>query len=443
MGQAFHPGRSGLSLMDVLQQNMPQLLLLLVLLGFSGFFSGTETAFFSLRPHQLRGARTPSLRLVAGLLRHPRELLVTILLGNMAVNVAYFSSSLFVTIDLGRSLGPGASVGAGVIFLGGVIVLGEVLPKGVASRLPLTWARVAAFPLLLAYGAALPIRWGMGRILGPVSDLLGRFFPATADVTTDELRMMVELSEAGGILHQGENELMQRVLGLREMRVKEVMVPRVDIRAFDLARGREAFLEGFAKKRDSTVPVYRGSIDEIDAVLRARDVCFSDERDLTKLVRKVSFIPETKTVESLLREFRKEKKKVAIVVDEYGGTEGMVTLEDILEAVVGEIEDEYDRGEELVRKVGEGAYLLAGRLSIREWSQIFRTDLPAEGVDTLGGFIVFSLGRLPREGDRVRHGNLQFTVRRVLGRRVQQILVETVGGDPAGKAETEGGEESP
>jgi CBS domain containing-hemolysin-like protein len=235
---------------------------------------------------------------------------------------------------------------------------------------------------------------------------------------------------------------MQRVLGLREMRVKEVMVPRVDIRAFDLSEGRERFLETFVRKRDSTVPVYRGSIDEIDAVLRAKDVYFSKERDLSKLARKVTFVPETKTVESLLREFRNEKRSVAIVVDEYGGTEGMVTLEDILEAIVGEIEDEYDRGEEPVRKVGEDAYLLAGGLSIREWSQTFGMDLPAEGADTLGGYIVFSLGRLPVEGDVVRYRNLEFTVKRVVGRRVQRILARATG-PGAGRIEGAAEERTP
>lgn len=415
-------------------ESLPQLLVLASLLALSGFFSGSETALFSLRSHELRGVRAPSLRLAATLLRQPRELLVTILLGNMAANVAYFSGSVFVTVDLGRALGRWAAVVGGLGFLLGVIVFGEVVPKGVASRAPRAWARVAAYPLTLFFSIALPIRWGMRQILRPVSDWLSRVHPPEADLTADELKMLVEISEAEGLLDERENDLMQRVLGLREMRVKDVMVPRVDIRAFDLDRGRAPFVAEFVRRRDSKIPVYRGSIDEVEGVLLAKDVYFRPEKDLADLVRKVPFVPETKTVESLLRQFRKEGQSVAIVLDEYGGTEGMVTLEDILEAIVGEIEDEYDRGEDPVRQVGKDAYLLAGGLSIREWEQIFGVDLPAEGVGTLGGFIVFSLGRLPKKGDVVRYRNLSFTVRRVAGRRVQRILVEVTGPEGTGTA---------
>ena len=410
--------------MDTFREILPQIPFLLGLLAVSAFFSGSETAFFLLRPHQLRG---PSLRLAAALIRQPRQLLVTILLGNMAVNVAYFSNSLFVTLDVHRSAGPGAAVAVGAIFLIAVIILGEVVPKGIASRIPLAWAQVAVLPLTIAYSVAAPVRWGMGLFLGPVSRWIARVYPPDAGVTTDELRMLVELSESEGILDERENELMQRVLGLREMRVRDVMVPRDDIHSFDLSKGRQRFLEMFARMKDSRVPVYRGDIDEIDGILRARDVYFSDEKDLSKLVQKVPFIPETKTLESLLRDFRKERQTVAIVVDEYGGTEGMITLEDILEAIVGELEDEYDKGEDPVRKVGENAYLLAGNLSVREWKHIFGVDLRAERVGTLGGFVVFRLGRLPREGDTVQYGNLTFTVKRMSGRRIQTILVETSG----------------
>jgi putative hemolysin len=407
-------------------EHLPQIILLLALLGVSGFFSGSETALFSLRTHQIRSSRSASLRLAGTLLRQPRDLLITILLGNMFVNVAFFSVSVGLALHLGRTRGQGAAAGASIFFLLTLILLGEVIPKGVAARAPRGWARLCAYPLTILFGLSRPVHWLLGRFLGPVSDWISRLTPPDAGLTTEELRMMVELSETAGVLHERENYIMQRVVELREMRVKEVMVPRVDMRAFDLSRGREAFLADFKRHRNSRVPVYRESIDEIQGVLHAKEVHFSEEEDLSRLVRKVPFIPETKTVESLLRQFREGGQRVAIVVDEYGGTEGLVTLEDILEAIVGEIEDEYDRGDEPVRRISESAYLLEGDLGIREWRQISGVDLPSQGVETLGGFIVFSLGRLPREGDQVVYRNIRFTVQKMLQRRVGRIRVEVI-----------------
>ncbi len=423
-------------MIETLAQNLPQLLVLGALLVVSGFFSGSETALFSLRPHQLRDAGAP-LRMAGALLRQPRDLLVTILIGNMTVNVAYFSVSVILSSRLAEGRGGALAFGVGMVLLLVLIVVGEVLPKGIATRIPRAWAGGCAYPLTLFSGAVAPARWVLGRMLRPIGVWLERVAPPEANVTADELRMMIELSESAGILDERENELMQRVLQLREMRVKEVMVPRVDIHAFNLNRGRDDFLEVFARRRNSKVPVYRVSIDEVEGILYATDVHFSDEPDLTKLVRKVPFIPETKTVESLLRDFREQGLRAAIVVDEYGGTEGFVTLEDILEAIIGEIEDEYDHGEEPIRQVSEGSYLLAGQVSIREWRQIFGVDLPAEGVETIAGFIVFSLGRLPEEGDTVRYRSLTFTVKKMVGRRVHRILVEASGPPAAAEAEGE------
>jgi CBS domain containing-hemolysin-like protein len=231
--------------------------------------------------------------------------------------------------------------------------------------------------------------------------------------------------------------MLTEVLELAELRVREVMTPRVEIVACDVRLPTPLVLDLFRRSRHTKIVVYEGGIDETRGVVYAKTAFLAPDRPLATLVRPVHYVPETKTVESLLQEFRANRIQLAMVVDEYGGVAGLVTLEDCLEEIVGEIEDETDRpGLEPVRRLGPAEYLLAGNLSIRSWADLFDQDRPDVGgrYSTVAGFVTSLLGRVPRQGDAATWRNLEFTVEEVRRRRVMRVrlrLLDAAGGAPA------------
>ena len=257
--------------------------------------------------------------------------------------------------------------------------------------------------------------------------------------------MLVDMSEERGIIDRGEEELIQEVVDFGNTRIKEVMVPRVEVGAFGLTKSREELLKLIQQTHHARVPVYTRDIDHIEGIIYTKEFLMSPERPLRSFIRKVPFVPETKTVESMLAEFRRTDTRMAIVVDEYGGTAGLVTLEDLVEEIVGEIEDEHDQVEEPVRRLGPRRFMLSGKLSIRDWAELFEVELADTAVTTVGGLVVSLLGHLPRTGEQVSFGNLTLTVTKMSRRRVQEVVLavldnNNVGGEEgASPGETPGG----
>jgi CBS domain containing-hemolysin-like protein len=413
---------------------MLQLLFLLALLALSGFFSASETALFSLSRRDLRRlGREPGVvdSAIRGLREDPQGLLSTVLFGNTLVNVLYFAVATVVAADLESSGATVAMIALGVGSLIGVIICGEVVPKAIAVAIPLRFSRLAAVPLLFFHRVILPVRRAL-RVMMRVSEELAGAEAEPPHLTPEELKLLIHATGERGELHVTERDLMHEIIEFAEIRVREVMVPRVDVAAFDVDDSLDEFRAMVEEKGFGHVPVYEGNIDSVIGVVRSRDVLLSDTTDLREHLRPIPlFVPELARIEPILHQFRERRCQFAVVVDEYGGWAGIVTLEDIIEEIVGDISDEFDADVQPVVELGPDCYELSGGVSIRDWTEIFDLDLDPAAVETLGGFLVLQLERLPRQGDVVELGNLRFTVVAVSRRRVARVRIERFNGNGA------------
>ena len=363
----------------------------------------------------------------------PQGLLSTVLFGNMLVNVLYYSLATLAAVGAASAGRRGTAYAISLGSLAALILCGEIIPKAVAVSVPLGFSRLAALPLYFFQKAIAPVRRALGLVTR-LSGRVGRGRHRPAFVTPEELQLLIRAAGERGHIAAAERDMMHEIVEFGDIRVREVMVPRVDVVAFEVDGDLEAFRRLVRDTRITRVPVYEGNIDNIVGIAHAADVLLSDAGDVRSCARPVSlFVPEVAGIEPVLHQFRERRCQFAIVVDEYGGWAGIVTLEDIVEEIVGDIRDEFEpEGLEPVRQVGPDRYVLSGGLSIRDWSEIFDIDVDLAEVETLGGLIILHLGRLPREGDRVRLGNLSFTVQRVVRRRVAEVLIERRS-DPAGE----------
>ncbi len=296
-------------------------------------------------------------------------------------------------------------------------------------------AALAVAPLVFALGRLLA---GPTRLLIGLANVLlpGKGLKQGPFVSEEEIRAMAEAGHEEGVIEEEEKELIHSVFEFGDTIVREVMVPRPDIVAVDAFRSLRdvqalVLLHGYSR-----IPVYRGELDNVVGVVYAKDVLkalHQGRRDLplAEVVRPAHFVPESKKVAELLKEMQREKFHIALVTDEYGSVSGLVTLEDLLEELVGEIADEYDRDEPVVEPVGDGGFRVSGKLPIDELSELLDVELPHEEWDTVGGLMLGLLGAIPTQGQEVRFRDLRFTAERVQGRRIAKVLVTRL---PEGEA---------
>ncbi len=404
-----------------------QLLAMAVLLGLSGFFSASETALFSLSRRDLRQLeRAPGLAhgLILKLRSDPQGLLTTVLFGNNLVNVLYYCLATAAAVNTAKAGMDAAAYLLGIGSLVLLVICGEGLPKAVAVAAPLRSARLAAIPLSFFQKAIYPVKKVLGGIT-KISATLTSGQERTAYVTPEELQLLVRATGERGLIALTERDMMHEIIEFGDIRVREVMVPRVDVIAFEINGDLSEFRELVKKTSITKVPIYEGQIDNVVGIAYAREVLLSEAEGIRASLRPIPlFVPEAALIEPVLHQFRQQRCQFAVVVDEYGGWAGIVTLEDIVEEIVGDISDEFDTHVEPVRQLGPDKYLLSGSVGIRDWSELFGINVDLAEVETLGGFIVHRLGRLPREGDTVYLGNLVFTVRKVTQRRIAEVLVE-------------------
>ncbi len=413
---------------EFLADRVGQLIFLGVLLVFSAFFSGSETALFSLSPGQLFRIRRRGRRgqMVGSLMSRPAGILHTLLLGNLLVNVAYSSITAMIVLDLQRTLGLPAWM-LGIISLVPLLMLiftGEIVPKMLAILVAERWAVTAAPPLsLLRRALSMVIALLHAAMVGPLVKIIAPVRVGTADISSDELAAVLDLSARRGILGPQANVLLQEIVGLTDLRVRDIMVPRVDMISYDVDGPRAGLVKLFTRTRLRRIPVYERMIDNILGVIPAKRVLFYPDTPLCDEVVKIPFVPEAADLEQTLLQLRVRRAQMAIVVDEYGGTAGLVTLEDILEEIVGDIPDRYDQAGPLVEKVSQGRYVVHGDLAIHEWADAFDIDLHGRRISSVGGFVTSLLGRIPSAGDVATYRNLHFTVVTMLRRRIGKIEV--------------------
>ncbi|MHC1736846.1 MAG: hemolysin family protein [Ignavibacteriaceae bacterium] len=411
---------------------------LVLLIIFSAFFSGSEVAFFSLDRKRVKDLLKDNpllLKYSLRLLEYPRRLLVTILIGNNIVNVA--ASIIAVSIALGYSRATGfpeeAAVIIQIILLTSIIIIfGELTPKIWATKSPITFAKGVAFPLYWISAVLFPISEFITEILL----VFFRFIKVDKKkgaISHDDLHHLADLGHEHGTLEDHEQELIQSLVSVKTVIVREIMRPRVDMVAVATDSTIDEVLQTISESGHSRIPLYKGDLDEIVGIIYAKDLLKflkdkngQEKFEPEKIARKALFIPETKLSNDLMKEFQEKKMHLAIVVDEYGGTSGLVTLEDIIEEIIGEIRDEYDKEEDQINKISDKSYIVAGSISISELNENLNlgVDLADADYDTLGGFIFNKAEEIPKEGYTFEFNGNQFTVKEVINKRIKKIQID-------------------
>ncbi|MBI4593451.1 MAG: HlyC/CorC family transporter [Candidatus Rokubacteria bacterium] len=405
-----------------------ELLALLLLVACSAILTGAEAAYFSLgRARLKRLAGTPSADgRPTPAIEHPHDLLVTLLVGITLINISASAIAATIAEDL---FGP--RWGLAVEMLVMILVLatfGEVLPMTLAVTYPerfLAFVRrpVAGLGLLLA-----PVRALLGGLTTLTVRVIGRDRQAQPELSEEELRTLVDVGASEGVVEREEREMIHKVFELEDTLARSIMVPRTDMFCLDVAAPAERILPALREHLHSRVPVYEGAIDVIVGILYTKDLLpwiggLPPDFDLRGHLHPPYFVPETKRADVLLQEMQAKKLQLAIVVDEYGGTAGLVTLEDLLEELVGEIADEYDEPERLIQRLDATTYRLAGKLPIDELNAATGLTISNEAYDTVGGWVLDLFGRVPSRAERKETPELTVTVEKVERTRVVEVLV--------------------
>lgn len=400
------------------------LLIFIPLLLLEGLFAAAEIALVSAnrrRLHHRAEEGHREARLALQLLAWPEYFLATTLLG---AYMAAAANTVLVTAFLLGMFGQAAEVPVMIVLPPLVLILGEIIPKSIGRQLATLLAERLA-PLLWAVSwVTYPITWvfaGLSRLILLIAGV--RKTGQLPFITREDLRLVVSKSGPEVDLKVKERLFIHRILQFSLRVVKEVMVPLIRVTAIPDTLTIAQAQEEFRNTRFSRLPVYHRRIDNLIGVLHSFDLLGEEqlERPIKPLTRPVKYEPELKKIDRLLAEMQREGSHLAVVVDEYGGAVGIVTIEDLLEEIVGEITDEFDQEVTPFRKLEEGHYLISARTEIKALNESLKLDLPPGDYETLGGFLISQLGGLPRGGDQVQYRNLHFTVRATEPRAVKEV----------------------
>ena len=415
--------------MDSSTSNSIQIVLLIILLIGSGFFSASETALMSLSKIKMRHMEEDGVKgakLVSTLIEDSNRLLTSILIGNNIVNIAATSitTSLF-TAMLGAQ---GVAIATGLMTVL-VLIFGEITPKTISANNPEKASLVVAKPIKFFVTILPPIVWIFNIITKVIFKLFGVDDKGVKPfITEEELKTMVNVSHEEGLLEMEEREIINNVFEFGDMQAKEAMVQRLDIVAIDMEDSYEEIIDLFKTEKLSRMPVYEETIDDIIGILNIKDIIFlSDEEienfDIKKYMREAFFTYEFKKITQLLEEMKKDKSQMAIVVDEYGGTAGLITIEDLVEVIVGDIEDEYDEEEDEIQVISPNEFLVDGSTKISDVNEILNIELESEEFDSIGGYIIGYIRHIPEENEIIEMDNIKFNIESVDKNRIKKIRI--------------------
>src|SRR6266849_10628136 len=409
-----------------------QLIILIISLILCATASAAETALTSVSRIKLKNlveeGDTRAIE-VDRLLSQPNIFLSTILIvNNVAVIVA---SSMATVLALRFSATLGELISTVLISLV-VLIFCEITPKTAAVQNPIRWARVLVRPVRNAAWLLRPVVWLLTGITNSLVGLLGGQMKHRGPfVTEEELRLLVNVGKEEGVLEEEETEMIHSIFEFADTPVREVMIPRIDMVTLESTATVDEAVDLALQGGFSRIPVYEETIDNIIGVLYTKDMLKQLREDhnslpIRELVRPAYFVPETKKLDDLLREIR-QRTHMAIVVDEYGSVAGLVTIEDLVEEIVGDIQDEYDREENLYEQITQYEYIFDAKINLDEFNELMDTDLENEDYETLGGFLLAQLDKIPVPGDTITYKNLTFTVLTTRGLRITKVKVERVG----------------
>jgi magnesium and cobalt exporter, CNNM family len=423
-----------------------ELLVILLLTLLEAFFVAAEIALVSIRRsrvEQLVEEGKPGATRVKRLLDEPGRFLAVSQLG---LTIIGFFASAFAAISLADQLGrfladsgmdQGTAQGLALFIVTVVlalftIVFAELVPKTLALANAERFAFTLSLPIEFLARALKPVIVALTGVTNWIAGLFGARVSDEVQISAEELRLIVERGGEQGVLEAEEEQMINAVIELGTRRVHEVMVPRTSIVALPHDLTIEQAVDTIVAEGHSRIPVYQGTVDEIIGIIYAKDLLpflksgAPDPPPLRSLFRTPVLVPESMSVDDLLHELQRRKVHIAIVLDEYGGTAGLVTIEDLLEEIVGEIQDEYDVEEPMIERLSDDEARVDGRANVDDLADLFDTDVPLEDedeYDTVGGLIYHRIGGVPRPGDQVSLDGLTLTVEKTDGRRVSKVLV--------------------
>lgn len=425
----------------------PQLLLIFVLVLINAFFAAAEIALVSVRRTRIRQLveeGSKAARTVQKLVENPTRFMATVQIG---VTLVGFLASAIGAVTLANHLEPllkasgigliasnslGISVFLVTLAVGFItLVVGEIAPKSLAlhhsEKIALWFGGLISMISILTLPAV--------KVVSFTSDLIVRPFGgevkfSTPIVTEEELKMLVEQGEEGGVLEEDEKDMIHSIFEFTDTIVRQVMVPRIDIKSVEVSAGLTELLNVIVRYGHSRIPVHEDNIDNIVGVVHAKDLLpvlaqELRESDIRTVMRPAYFIPEAKKIDELMAEFKRSKIQMAIVRDEYGGTAGLVTLEDLLEEIVGDIMDEYDVEERMIDVIDSDHAIVSARIDVGDLNDQMNLDIPeSEDYETIGGFVFGLFGRQPLEGESVEYDGVTFTIKSIDCGRLSKIAID-------------------
>ncbi|MBN8704796.1 MAG: HlyC/CorC family transporter [Bacteroidetes bacterium] len=400
------------------------LVILALTLVLSAFFSGSEISFVTANRLKIeiknRQGKSGA-ALASWFVNKPENFLITTLVGNNFVNIAY---STVMSIFLIESFGIKSILFQTLISTTLLLFAGEIIPKSIARQFADKLVFILVYPLRFFYFFLYPFVFisrmaslFLIRIIGIKPDSFDTFF------NYKDVEMILEEGKTNGSIDPGESELIENVFELKDQKVRESMIPRTDIVAIDVSDDIEDCIRIFKESGFSKIPVYEEEIDNITGIIHAHDL-FRQPKSLQEIIRPVMFVTEFKKSSELMKDFRDKKTSVAIVIDEFGGTAGLVTLEDLIEELVGDIQDEYDTDENILKKLDEDVYLVSGRTLVEDINEKFLIGMDEGDFETVGGFVIHNSGRIPHTGEKLELGRFQFTVIKATKNRLDLLKLQ-------------------
>lgn len=410
-----------------------QIIILVIFLILSAFFSMSETALMSLSKIKIRHMIEEGVKryeLIDKLLDNPSKLLGAILIGNNMVNIG--ASAIATSIAI-KAIGEGSVALATAIMTILVLIFGEITPKSLAKQNSEKIALFVCKPINIIIKLLNPLVFIFTKISNFLIKLIGGDLESDEPfITEEELKTMVGVGEEEGVLEDVEKEFIFNVFEFADARAKDVMVQRLDLVALDSKASYEDVIKLIKKEQFSRIPVYEDTIDNIIGILNVKDLLIkkayicdeNKEFNLKEYIREINYTFEYKKIIDLFNEMKKSRNHMTIVLDEYGGTVGLVTIEDLIEEIVGEIEDEYDKLEDDdIIKISENEYLVEATTNITDLADILGIKIEYEEFDSIGGLILGEIGSLPKSGDEIVYNNIKFVVESVKKNRIKKVRV--------------------
>ncbi|GAA0115027.1 HlyC/CorC family transporter [Clostridium senegalense] len=408
--------------------NSGKIIILFFLLALSSFFSASETALMSLSKLRVRYLVDQNIKnadIVSKLIDNPNKLLSAILIGNNIVNIGASSLATVIAIDYFSSAGVGIATGIMTIL---VLIFGEITPKSFAANDPekisLKVCKIISLTIIILN----PIIIIFNKLTELILKLLGSKNNSKKPfITEDELKTLVNVGHEEGILEIEEKAMIHNVFEFTDLQVKDIMTQRTNIIAIQLCTPYEDIMELFKEEHFSRIPVYENNVDEIVGILHLKDLIFhnidNDNFDIKEHLRTPYFTYEYKPISELFSDMRKKRVSLSIVLDEYGGTAGLISIEDLVEEIVGDLDDEYDEHTKNVEIINENEFLVDGFTKLSEVNEILGSSIESEDFDTIGGYIIGEFGWIPQEGDMIEVKDLTFIIDKIDRTRISLIKI--------------------